>query len=169
MNKSLGFWGGMVFAFLFLTGCKVNYSLKGITIPPEAKSIAIPLFENNASMANPVEAQKFTEALRDMVGTQTNLALVKNNSDLQFEGYIAEYKVFPVAIGTDQAQVNRLEIHVLVKYKNRFDTGKDFEETFKRFADFSSSASLSSVEAGLMAEINKMLCEDIFNRAFNNW
>jgi hypothetical protein len=155
---------------LILPGCKVNYSLKGITIPPEAKSISVGFFPNQAPLAAPSLAQKFTEKLRDMVSTQTNLTLKTSAGDLQFEGYISDYSVAPVAIQTgDAAALNRLTISVLVKYSNKFEKAKDFEQTFTRFSDFEASKSLSTVENDLITEINRQLCEDIFNKAFNNW
>lgn len=158
------------FLSLILYSCKPTVSLSGATIPIEAKTISVGFFVNNSSLGPPSLSQLFTEKMRDVVSQQTNLALIKNNADLQFEGYIADYNVAPVSIqSNDQAAQNRLTISVSVKYSNRFDATKNFEQTFTRFADFKSSETLSSVEAGLIAEINRQLTEDIFNRAFNNW
>lgn len=160
----------IIFTFIFLAACKIKYGFKGITIPPDAKSISVDFFRNNAAMANPTEAQKFTEKLRDMVSSQTNLALVAKNGDLQFEGFIADYNIAPVAIqSTDQAVLNRLTISVSVKYTNKLDASKNFEQAFTRFSDYTANQTLSSVENGLIEEINRQLTEDIFNRAFNNW
>lgn len=152
------------------TGCKAKYGFKGITIPQEAKSISVAFFQNNSAMAGPTVSQKFTEKLRDVCSSQTNLALVKNNGDLHFEGYINDYSVVPVAIqSNDQAALNRLSLSVMVKYANKADPGKNFEQLFSRFYDFSSSQNLSSIEQTALDEINRQLTEDIFNRAFNNW
>lgn len=151
-------------------GCKIKYSLNGATIPIEAKTVSVAFFANNTTLGSPLLSQKFTEKLRDVVSTQTNLALMKQNGDLQFEGFISDYNVAPVAIqSTDQAASNRLTISVSVKYSNRFDATKNFEQSFTRFADFKANQAISSVEAELITEINRQLTEDIFNRAFNNW
>jgi hypothetical protein len=105
-----------------------------------------------------------------MVSQQTSLALVRLNGDLQFEGYLENYNIAPVAVqGTDQASSNRLTITVLVKYTNKFDKTKNFEQAFTRFADFSSSESINARETDLTNEIFRQLTEDIFNKAFNNW
>lgn len=163
------FIGIILVAVVLLSSC-VHYGFKGITIPPEAKTISVGFFQNQAALANPSEAQKFTEKLRDMVSSQTSLALTKQNGDLQFEGVIADYSVTPVSIqSTDAAALNRLTITVNVKYSNKFDATKNFEQSFSRFSDYKSSQTLSSVESGLMEEINRQLTEDVFNRAFNNW
>jgi hypothetical protein len=160
----------LIGTLLVLSGCKVRYSLSGATIPPEAKTISVGFFTNNTTLGTPSLSQKFTEKLRDVVSSQTNLGLVSQNGDLQFEGYIADYNVAPVAIqSTDVAGLNRLTISVNVKYSNKFDATKNFEQTFTRFADFSSTKSISVVEADLVTEIYRQLTEDIFNRAFNNW
>lgn len=155
---------------LGIAGCKPHFSLNGATIPIEAKTISVAQFTNNTTLAGPTTAQKFTEKLRDMVSSQTSLALVKQNGDLQFEGYISSYNVAPVSIqSNDQAAMNRLTMSVMVKYSNRFDETKNFEQEFTRFADFQASQSLAAAEANLLTEINRQLTEDIFNKAFNNW
>ena len=153
-----------------LTSCKIKYSLDGASIPIEAKTISVTFFANNTTLGSPSISQKFTEKLRDMVSTQTRLALMKQNGDLQFEGAITDYNISPVAIqSTDQAALNRLTITVNVKYTNKFDATKNFDQAFTRFADYKTSSSLSSEEDKLLIEINRQLTEDIFNKAFNNW
>lgn len=155
---------------ILFSGCKARVSLNGATIPPEAKTISVGFFTNNTTLGSPVVAQRFTEKLRDMVAQQTSLAMVRQNGDLQFEGYVADYNVTPVAIqSNDQAAMNRLTITVKVIYFNKFDETRNFEQNFTRFADFKSTDNLSSREPELLTEINRQLTEDIFNRAFNNW
>jgi len=150
--------------------CKPHFSLSGATIPVEAKTISVGFFTNNTTLGKPSISQVFTEKLRDMVSSQTNLALVKQGGDLQFEGTISDYNIAPVAIqSTDQAALNRLTISVNVKYFNKFDATKNFEQSFSRFTDYPASSAISSVEDGLLTEINRQLTEDIFNKAFNNW
>lgn len=159
----------LVIPFAF-TYCKPHISLSGATIPVEAKTISVGFFANNTTLGAPSLSQRFTEKLRDVVSQQTSLALIKQNGDLQFEGYISDYNVSPVAIqSTDQAGLNRLTISVQVKYINKFEASKSFDQVFSRFADFSSSDNISAKEAELVQEINRQLTEDIFNKAFNNW
>ncbi len=160
----------MFFTLLLFGNCKVKYSLSGATIPPEAKTVSVAFFVNNTTLGAPSISQKFTEKLRDVVSSQTNLSLNKQNGDLQFEGSIIDYNVAPVSIqSTDQAALNRLTVTVQVKYSNKFEVAKNFEQNFTRFADYKSSEALSSKENDLLVEINRQLTEDIFNRAFNNW
>jgi hypothetical protein len=159
-----------VAVLVFAAGCKPRMSLSGATIPVEAKTISVAFFTNNTTLGAPSLSQRFTERLRDMVSQQTNLALMKQNGDLQFEGYLSDYNIAPVAVqGTDQASSNRLTISVVVKYTNRFDATKNFEQTFVRFADFAANESINARETDLTNEIFRQLTEDIFNKAFNNW
>ena len=65
--------------------------------------------------------------------------------------------------------MNRLTISVRVRFINSFDDTQNFDQTFSRYADYSSTQNLSSVEATLVTEINDALTDDIFNKAFVNW
>lgn len=159
----------ILIAFLVFS-CKVKMSLSGASIPPEAKTVSVEYFGNQSSIAGPQVPQKFTEKLRDVLQSQTNLSLVPKNGDLQFSGYISDYVVSPVAIqGTDKPAQNRLTISVFVKYINPYDPSKSFEQTFTRYTDYDGTKNISEVESALLTEIYRQLTEDIFNRAFNNW
>jgi hypothetical protein len=159
----------IIFLVFALSSCKTKVSLSGATIPPEAKTISVGFFTNNTSLGAPSLSQRFTEKLRDVVSQQTSLTLIKQNGDLQFEGYISDYNVSPIAISADQASQNRMTISVNVKYTNKFEASKSFEQTFTRFKDVASNVNISSAEPELVTEIYRQLTEDIFNKAFNNW
>lgn len=157
-------------AIIVLGSCKPSVSLSGATIPVEAKTVSVGFFTNNTTLGAPSLSQRFSERLKDMISQQTNLALVARNGDLQFEGYIADYAVAPVAIQeNDQAKLDRLTITVKVVYINKFDATKNFDQNFTRFADFSSTESIAAKEPQLVSEIYRQITEDVFNRAFNNW
>jgi hypothetical protein len=148
----------------------MHYGFSGATIPPEAKTVAVQYFQTTASLAPPILSQSFTEALKDKMSSQTRLALVSKNGDLNFEGSITGYSTSPIAIqSTDVAALNRLSISVNVKYSCSFDEKKNFEQTFTRYADYNSSQTLTSVEEQLIKDINEQLTQDIFNRALNDW
>jgi len=162
------------FAMLALTmtlsGCRVNYSFTGASIPPEAKTLNIKHFPNRASLVEPTLSQTFTEALKDKFINETNLTLTNQKGDLILEGAITGYSTQPVAIqGDDQAAINRLTISVLVKYTNTVDEKMSFESSFSRYSDYSSTQNLSAVQEGLIQEITQWLVEDIFNKAVVNW
>ena len=155
--------------FALFSGCKMHYGFSGATIPPEAKTVSVQYFQNDASLAPPTLSQSFTEALKDKM-SQTRLGLVSKGGDLGFEGSITGYMTAPIAIqSTDLAALNRLSITVNVKYTCSFDEKKNFEQSFTRFADYKSDQSISAVESELITQINEQLTQDIFNRALNDW
>ncbi len=150
--------------------CKMNYSFTGASIPEDVKTVSVKTFQSYAPLANANLSQSFTEALKDILISQTNLNLVSKGGDLNFEGSIVGYNVTSVAIqGNETAALNRLSITVKVTFTNKKDKEQDFETTFTRFADYESSQNLASVEDGLIKDINDQLTQDIFNRALSNW
>lgn len=152
-----------------LSGCGV-YSFTGASIPPEAKTISISYFVNNAPYIEPTLSQSLTDALRDRFLEQTSLKFVTEGGDLQLEGFITDYSTRPVAIQGDQtAALNRLSITVKVKYTNLVEPARDFDTPFTRFEDYSSSQDLSAVKDQLITVINAQLVDDIFNKAVVNW
>ena len=157
-------------SFTLFSGCKINYSFSGASVPAEAKTVSVQYFQNNASLAPPTISQAFTEALRDKLSSQTRLGLVNKGGDLAFEGSITSYTTSPIAIqSSDQAALNRLTISVMVKYTCSFDEKKNFEQSFTRYSDYPSTNSLAAVEDDLIKDINQQLVQDIFNRALNDW
>jgi hypothetical protein len=159
-----------IMLLLLAAGCRMSISLTGGTIDPRAKTVEITTFRNNASLVNPSLSQSFTTALKDKIQGQTPLTIVSTQGDYAIEGEITGYTVSPVAIqGNDTPAMNRLTVTVKVRFTNKFDETQNFEQTFSRYADYSSSRNLSSVENSLVEEINEALTDDIFNKAFVNW
>lgn len=146
------------------------YSFSGASIPAEAKTVSVAYFPNHAQLVNPMLSNDFSSALRDAMMNQTPLDMVEEGGDLAFEGEITDYRTTPVAITASQtAAMNRLTITVKVRFHNRFDDSKDFEQSFSHYEDYSSEQDLNAVQEGLTAVIIEALVEDIFNKALVNW
>lgn len=160
----------VVYCLLCLSSCKVHYSFSGASVSPDVKTVSIQTFKNNASLAPPTLSQSLTEAVKDIFTSQTNLSIVSKSGDLNFEGEITNYLTSPVAIqSNDQAALNRLTISVSVKFTNAKDEKQNFETAFSRYADYSSTQSLSAAQDELIRQINEQLVQDIFNKAMINW
>lgn len=160
----------LVFALISQNSCKVSYSFTGASIPPEAKTYSVQLFQNLASIVNPTLANYFTEELKNRFLTQTRLTPVPDFGDFAFSGQIVTYDVSPTAIQGDEiAAQNRLTIAVKVKFVNAIDPKQSFDKTFSQYAVFSSSQNFSQVEQALVQEIVEKLIDDIFNAAASNW
>ena len=155
---------------LSMNSCRVSYSFTGASISPNVKTVSIANFPNNASLVVPTLSRTITDALRDYFTSQTNLNLVNRSGDLSLDGSITQYVVVPVAIqGNETAALNRLTIGVNVKFTNKTDPKQNWEYTFSKYRDYSSSFNLSSVQEGLIKEITDDLVQDIFNKAVVNW
>jgi hypothetical protein len=159
-----------ILAFLFISGGCGVYSFTGASIPPEAKTVSVLYFPNNAMLVEPLLSSTVTSALRDKFSNQTNLQMVAQQGDLAFEGEITDYKTTPVAIQSDQtAALNRLTITVNVRFFNKFDESKGFETKFTQYKDYPSEQDLNAVKDGLITEIVEMLVDDVFNKSVVNW
>ena len=165
---------------MLLFSCKVNYRFKGITIPPDAKSISIQMFkitDERANLTPAVEPQQLTLKLRDAVSTQTNLALLKQGGDLLFEecriisySTVSQSNAAAPVNGQDNAALSRLTVTIKVNFVNKLDETKNFtDKEFSRYFDYPSNQNLSQIESSALDQINRQLTEDIFNAAFNNW
>lgn len=154
---------------LMASGCGV-YSMTGASIPPDAKTVSVAFFPNKAQLVVATLSPIFTETLQDEFINQTNLELIERNGDLALEGEIVEYRTRPVAIQGDQtAALNRLTIAVNVRFVNRYEPDKDFEQKFTQFIEYDSEINLVSVQDEYITTLTDMLANDIFNKAVINW
>ena len=159
---------------VLLSCCLLNscgiYTFSGASIPAEAKTVSVQYFPNNAQLVNPLLSNALTNALNDMFVNQTTLQSVAQNGDLALEGEITGYSTSPIAItGNQTAAMNRLTVTVNVRFTNKYDESKDFEQRFSQYQDYPSGQDLSAVQDVLVEQIVEDLCQDIFNKAVVNW
>lgn len=158
-----------------LVSCKLHVSFTGSSVNPNAKTVYVATFPNNASLVNPNLSQEFTSELKNKIQSQTPLTIIDTkNADYVFEGAITSYHISPIALqgsqtGNDVAAMNRLTISVRITFKNKFEENLNFEQSFSRYSDYSVMQNFANIESGLMQEIVSALTEDIFNKAFINW
>ncbi|MBE0649579.1 MAG: LptE family protein [Bacteroidales bacterium] len=161
---------GMLSIFLFFFNSCGIYSFTGASIPPGAKTVSVQYFPNKAALVEPNLSSSFTNALRDIFTTQTNLEMVTKNGDLALSGEITDYTITPQAIQANQtAALNRLTVTVNVKFVNKLDPAKSFEQQFSQYVDYSSSQSLDQVKNSLLKQITDNLAQNIFDKAVVNW
>lgn len=152
-----------------LQACGV-YSFSGASIPIAARTLTIVQIENNAPIVVPVLGQVLSDRMRDKFLAETGLKLVDIEGDLEFEGVIVDYSVTPAAATANETTaLSRLTIAVKMAYSSRINPDDDWEQSFRRFADFDASQDLASIEEQLIEEIVRQLIDDIFNKAFVNW
>jgi carboxypeptidase C (cathepsin A) len=153
---------------LLLGGCKI-YSFTGVDISPEAQTITIKQFQNNASSVNLQLSNELTTQLRDKFRSSTKLSLVDSRGDLFLEGEITGYNIDKAAVGADRATMTRLTITVRIHFENKFDEKKNKDQTFARYQDFDATMNLSQVEDELVRSICSVLVDDIFMAAVGDW
>lgn len=159
-----------------LGGCGI-YSFTGANIAPTIQTISIDRFYDDAGEGPASLSQNFTDKLKDYFVQNTNLALVQDNGDLQFEGSIVGYRLTPVApqaVGNanmpDEAGLMRLTITVKAIYLNTQDDTFNFDKNFSFYDDYDPrSSSLSAVEDQLIETIFEQIVYDIFNASVANW
>ena len=158
-----------------LYACSV-YSFTGASLVNGEETISIQQFYNNALLGPSNMSQIFTEKMRDYFQQNSNLTLLENNGDLQFEGYISQYTISPVAPSANQrdglqtSELTRISITVQATYTNIKNDQFDFDKNFRFFQDFDSeSTDIQSVEDELVEEIFDQIILDIFNASVANW
>ena len=160
----------LVFLLLISTSSCGIYSLNGASIPPNAESISVSYFNNQANTINPNLSSTFTEKLKDIFIQQTNLNLIEENGDLAFSGFISKYEIKPISIQANEtAAQNRLTISINVTYESKFEQNNNFTKMFSRYKDYNSSQNLTDIEESLVNAITNEIVEDIFNKSVVNW
>lgn len=137
----------------------------------DAKTVQINNFSNQAELVEPSLSQRFTQELQDLFTRQTNLSLVKNNGDLQFEGEIVGYQIMPMTATANQtAAQNRLTITVNVRFRNKLNPKDDFEKQFSFYDDFrADQLPQGAVLDNLFNTILTRIQQDIFNESVAKW
>jgi len=171
----------LAFFLVTMAGCGVirigggsfGYDLKGAQIDPKCKTAYIDYFKNQASLVQPLLAQKLTDKLKDKILSQTSLKLTNGTGDVSFQGSIESYSTQPMAPQSGAiitAALNRLTVTIKVKYSNAIDSKWEYETNFSRYIDYPSEKDLNNVEnSSEFDDLIDKLIQDIFDHAFVNW
>ena len=160
-----------LFIFTVLLTNQSCYTFGGVTLDARVKTVQVDFFPNNAALIEPVLSQLFTLTLQDLFISQTNLGMVKSGGDIHFEGEIVGYRISPMTATSDQtAAQNRLTITINVRYYNKYEDDKDFEQRFSFYYDYAGSAQLTgSIKQEALEEISERISQDVFNASVANW
>ncbi|QTD38664.1 LptE family protein [Polaribacter batillariae] len=168
MKKLLYISTFIVSSLLFIS-CGI-YSFTGGDVG-NAKTIQVDYFQNQAQLIEPELSQQFTQELQDLFTRQTNLTLTSSNGDLYFSGEITSYRITPMSATSNQtAAQNRLTISVNVRYVNKLDEKKNFEQQFSFYSDYPATSQLTGgVKETAFKEILERITQDIFNASVGKW
>ena len=153
-----------VVGVILLGGCSISYQFSGTSIDyTQVRSISIKDFPNLAPLVYGPLAQRFTDELKDKFVRQTKLQILRENGTLDLEGEITGYELTPQAVRDDGnkalAALTRLTVTVRVRYTNRVNPDKDFEN----------SRTIDQVQEQLCREIIDDLVNQIYNATVADW
>lgn len=165
--KSIGY-------FLILTAlvsCKsCGYSLSGINIPPDVKSISVQFFPNKAQLVNPVLSQKFTEQLKDKFLRETSLTLINSEGDFRLSGEIVNYRIEPAAVNSATGTAkNKFTMSVKVVFECPKHKDLNFTEEITKFTQFDAADNFQSIENTLSEDLSKQIIQEVFNKVALKW
>lgn len=151
--------------FIVLQGC---YSLKGITVPVEAKTFTVLDIENKANQVVPGLSEDFAERLRNKIRNNTRLTYTNSEeADIVFSGSIQDYRVQSKAPqANQQSALNQLNLTVNINYAYAPDDQIGWSRNFTQQEEFNADQNLLDVQESLNEALTKQLIEDIFNAAF---
>ena len=166
----------LIFGLMLLAFSSCSYKFNGASIPLEMKTVAVPIFENNAALVDPNLSNDFTDAFKERIRTQSKLTVTINGAQGKFEGTIIDYDVKPISIQDNTKPVagaNRLTITVKVTYTNSvkgYEHQSFTTRDFTAFTDFSlAGQSFAPQQKALNKKVIDQLTENIFNAAFAQW
>jgi hypothetical protein len=162
--------GVALFCWSLLVICSGCYSFKGFTIDPGTTSFFVSNLENRAPLANPGLAQEFTEKLKLQLRNETRLNIRQDAPDLEFSGYIADYRVTSEAPNAQQGSaLNRLTMVVHIDFNDNKTEKNNYSQDFQFFYNFSATETLAAVQDDLNRKLSTQIINDIILKTFNNW
>ena len=161
----------MAIAVAIVSACSVSYKFNGASIDyAKTKTIQIGDFPVRASYAWAPMGPMFNNELRNQFIDHTRLQIVKRNGDLKLEGEITRYDQRNKGVSSEgHSSMVELSMTVNVRFTNNANHGEDFEQQVTATSSYDSTQSLNSVQDGLVEEMIKNICEQIFNAAVANW
>ncbi|OAV75016.1 hypothetical protein Barb7_01414 [Bacteroidales bacterium Barb7] len=161
----------VVMSVVLIGGCTVSYKLNSASIDyTVVSSVSVLDFPNQAPMVYPPLSQVLTERMKDIYTTKTRLKAVQTNGDLNIEGEITGYDLTPMAVKEDAwASETKLTITIRVRYTNKTNPDKDFEQTFSAYREFPATRMLTDVQDQLCTEIVEELTDLVFNATVADW
>ena len=158
------------FILLLLSSCSIKYGFEGSSVNYAiTKTIHIADFPNRTPFYSPM-ASMFNLALRKRFVEQTRLTEVTSNADIEIEGEITNFDVAGMAVKQDAfASQTRLTITIRVQYVNNKEAGKDIDQSFSAYQEFSSTQSINDVQDELVKKIIDEIVDMIYNATIASW
>ncbi len=158
-------WTGLL--LLLLSAC---YTFKASSIDPALETFTVSAFDEQAANARPGLGITLSEALRDRILRETRLNSTSENGDIIFEGEIIDYSITPISPKSGETTSReQLSVSVNVRYTDRKNPARSWEQVFKAQENYDTNENFSSVENQLLESIRTQIVDAIFRKAFENW
>ena len=155
---------------LLLSSCSISYKFEGGSVNYDlTKTIHISDFPNRTPFYSPMSSM-FNLAIRKRFVEQTRLKEVSSNADIEIEGEITGFDVSGMAVKQDAySSQTRLTITIRVQYTNNKQSGKDIDQSFSAYQEFSSTKSINEVQDELVKIIIDEIVDMIYNSSVASW
>jgi len=159
---------GTALLALSLAGCV--YSFTGASVPPEWKTISIPLVDDQSGYGEPGLREEFTTMLTTLFISDNSLQVSGGTtSDLILSGAIAGVVDAPTSVGgEEQVRVRRVTVTVRYRLKDMAARRDVWEKTFTNWGEYPWTGGPSQVRAGLEEAMRK-ITEDILLETVSGW
>jgi len=153
---------------LALSGC--SYSFTGASVPPNWKTIAIPLVEDQSGYGEPGLREEFTTMLTTLFINDNSLQVSeRTGSDLILSGAIANVVDAPSSVGgEEQVRARRVTVSVRYKLQDMTTRREVWEKTFSNWGEYPWTGGPSQVREGLNEAMRK-ITEDILLETVSGW
>jgi len=157
-----------IFLSLILAGC--SYSFTGSSIPPDMKTIAIPVFDDVSGYTEAGLRENLTNLLIQKFIQDNSLQVVdRKYSDTILEGIILSVRDEPFVIaGNEQVNSRRVLIQARVKFIDQRSKKQYWERSFSQYADYSPDGGTFAKQQAIQKAIEN-LTEDILISTVSDW
>ena len=160
-----------IILYLFLNICLCGcYSFKGISIPAEVNTFNLEQVVDQSYQAPATYPLDFYESLLSKIRKDSRLTLNTRDPDIRFICKITQFAISSQAAQANASSaINRLSVALEVEMINAKESKLNWKTGFTRYQDFDANVNFNNIQQQLTKEINNLLVEDIFNKAFTNW
>jgi hypothetical protein len=155
-------------AVLATSGCR--YSFSGGSVPPNLKTIAIPIVQDQSGYGDPSLKDTFTERLVESFTSDGSLTLAERNfSDSVLETVVTGVRESASVVQPgEQVAQRRITVTARVKFTDTKQRKLLWEKEFNQWGNFPSGAGATQRNEGIREAIRK-LTEDILNQTVAGW
>lgn len=151
-----------------LPGCR--YSFTGGSVPPNLRTVAIPIVQDQSGYGDPSLKDMFTERLVETFTNDGSLALTdRNSADSILEAVVTGVRESASVVQPgEQVAQRRMTVVARVKFTDVKLRKVLWEKEFSQWGDFPSGAGITQRQEGILEAVRK-LTEDILIETVAGW